>query len=99
MCYFRGYFAKEPNQTQTKYVHTYSDLLKYLTNDMYDVKSYALVGPDMAMVEYLMSKPQTDRTGSAVMASWTTSLARVKLYEGFEKSGMPADALLYMVGF
>lgn len=89
-----GKLAEKDNHKQTKYVKTPAQLLQYFRDDSVTVHDMWVLNEDLLEVQYTNARGFVEQNVNTniVIASFTTALARLKLYSILEKLG---DRALY----
>jgi hypothetical protein len=87
ICYFRGFFAKTSNQTVSHYVHSISQLNEIFENPAHSEVVIHMLGDyeRMGLIEHKYELSPIDSKTSALIASWTTALARLVLYKYMQR--------------
>ncbi len=75
-------FDQRDNQTQLKYFTDLAEFFKLVTNDMNIIEPVFMVNPEMVLVTYSKEDEFVDvlTMTNVVIAAFTTSQARLKLY-------------------
>ena len=80
---------------KTRYVNTYSEVVKFFTSNTTKVLDAALVGDELMFLQYQMIDDASDvpRKSNVILASFTTANARVILYSYLSKIKNPSNIL------
>lgn len=83
--FFQGKFGQRADLTKTVYVDNYDDLMTYLDDDMLVISDIQIVSDTHARVIYQDStESRIPAYTNVIVASFTTSHARLKLYSAME---------------
>ena len=90
-----GYLGMRENLPKTRYVNTYSEVVKFFTSNTTKVLDAALVGDDLMFLQHQMIDDASDvpRKSNVILASFTTANARVILYSYLSKIKNPSNIL------
>ena len=88
---FWGYLGMRENLPKTRYVNTYSEVVKFFTSNTTKVLDAALVGDDLMFLQYQMIDDASDvpRKSNVILASFTTANALVIFTAICQKSKTP----------
>ena len=83
------------NLPKTRYVNTYSEIVKFFTSNTTKVLDAALVSDDLMFLQYQMIDDASDvpRKSNVILASFTTANAPVILYSYLSKIKNPSNIL------
>ena len=92
---FWGNLGMRENLPKTRYVNTYSEVVKFFTSNTTKVLDAALVGDNLMFLQYQMIDDASDvpRKSNVILASFTTANARVILYSYLSKIKHPCNIL------
>lgn len=86
---FWGRFGMREDHTQTKFVKNYDELISYLNNPCYEVKSVIPASEDIMYISYVQTKEAMDPLPAVnvAIAAYTTCMARLHLYSFLKELG------------
>ena len=82
--------AERPNKTKTDYMTSSKDMAKVLNDPTVKVKDFFLANSEVAVVEHCRIdgfESDTESFTNVLIATFTTSLARLKLYKILKEAG------------